>query len=113
MTPDRHTIREHFIEVGEGHTLYVQDWGNAEAAVPILYLHGGPGNGCSNRDKRGFDPETQRVIFLDQRGSGRSTPAGSLENNTTLKIIEDIETIAKELRLQRFVIVGGSWGSTL
>lgn len=113
MTPDQCTISESFLDVGDGHQLYVHDWGNPQAKTPILFLHGGPGNGCDNRDKKKFDPATQRIIFHDQRGAGKSLPLGSLKHNTTQKLIEDIDKIARHLKLDKFVLVGGSWGSTL
>jgi len=113
MTPDEFTIKESFLDVGDGHQLYIQDWGNPAAKTPILFLHGGPGGGCKDKYKQTFDPSVQRVIFHDQRGSGRSLPYGSLEHNTTQDLIEDIEKLAKYLRLERFVVTGGSWGSSL
>lgn len=112
MTPDEHTIQETFIEVGDGHTLYVQEWGNPKGA-PIIFLHGGPGAGVHNKHRSAFDPAQHRVIFFDQRGCGRSLPYGSLEHNTTTDLINDIEKIADHLGLQQFVLTGGSWGSTL
>lgn len=113
MTPDQHTIAEHHFSVGDGHTLYVQDWGNPEAKVPILVLHGGPGGYCKDSAKYRFDPTVHRVIFHDQRGCGNSRPYGSLEHNTTDKLIEDIKHIADKLKITSFVLNGGSWGSTL
>lgn len=113
MTPDEHTIREFYIEVGDGHELYVQDWGNKKAKHPIVLLHGGPGGGTSDKHKVAFDPLQHRVIFFDQRGSGKSLPYGSLKNNTTDNLIEDIEKITKQLKISSFVLVGNSWGSTL
>jgi proline iminopeptidase len=113
MTPDEFTNRELMLDVGDGHQLYVQDWGKADAKTPIIYLHGGPGNGCDNRDKRGFEARRQRVIFHDQRGAGKSLPTGSLEHNTTQDLVADIEKITQHLALEQGVLVGGSWGSTL
>jgi proline iminopeptidase len=113
MTPDAHTIQETFVEVGDGHTLYMQEWGNPRAIHPIIFLHGGPGAGCSNSHKQSFDPLQQRVIFFDQRGSGRSVPYGSLQYNTTADLVEDIEKIARHCKLDQFVLTGGSWGSCL
>jgi proline iminopeptidase len=113
MTPDEHTIREFYIEVGDGHELYVQDWGNKKAKHPMVFLHGGPGGGCSDKHKVLFDPLQHRAIFFDQRGSGKSLPHGSLKNNTTDDLIKDISKIAKELKISSFVLVGGSWGSCL
>jgi len=113
MTPDEFTIAETFIDVGDGHKLYVQDWGNKEARLPILFLHGGPGVGVKNKYRQQFEPKIQRVIFFDQRGSGKSLPKGSLKENTTSKLVEDIEKIADSLKLEQFIITGGSWGSCL
>lgn len=113
MTPDEYTIQEMFVEVGDGHTLYVHDWGNKTAKIPIIFLHGGPGGGVKDRYKATFDPTQQRVIFFDQRGSGKSLPHGSLEHNTTTDMVEDIEKIAKHLKLKQFILTGGSWGSCL
>lgn len=113
MTPDKHTNQELFVEVSDGHELYVHDWGNKDAKQVIFMLHGGPGSGCSDRHKGQFDPSRQRVIFHDQRGSGRSLPAGSLEDNTTQKLVEDISVIADKLGVKKFILTGGSWGSTL
>src|SRR4051812_19735118 len=113
MTPDQHTNQELMLAVGDGHELYIQDWGNSTAKTPIINLHGGPGSGSANRYRKYFDPNKQRVIFFDQRGAGKSTPFGSLEHNTTQDLVEDIEKIAQKLELDTFVLAGGSWGSTL
>jgi proline iminopeptidase len=113
MLKDSFTIQELMLDVGGGHTLYVQDWGNKDSAVPTIFLHGGPGSQLKEKYKAVFDPNTQRVIFFDQRGCGQSTPAGSLENNTTDKLISDITKIADELNISKFNINGSSWGSTL
>jgi proline iminopeptidase len=101
------------LDVGDGHELYVQDWGDAEASTAIFFLHGGPGSGCNDGHKQYFDPSSQRVIFHDQRGCGKSTPYGSIENNTTDKLVHDISTVADKLGIDKFVIMGGSWGSCL
>jgi len=113
MTPDEHTLSEQMLAVGDGHELYVYDWGNPAASVPIVFLHGGPGAGIKDRYKATFDPAVQRVIFFDQRGCGKSTPYGSLEHNTTWEQIEDIEKIAETFGLETCIITGGSWGSCL
>ena len=113
MTPDQYTIQEFFIDVGDGHQLYVHDWGNQNAKLPILSLHGGPGSAHDNRFKGRADPRRQRVIFFDQRGAGRSLPHGSLQHNTTDHLVADIEKILQHLRIKQVVLVGGSWGSTL
>ncbi len=113
MTPDKFTNQELMLDVGDGHTLYIQDWGNKTAKNPIIYIHGGPGSGCKDRYKDSYDPQIHRVIFFDQRGSGKSTPYGSLDHNTTDDLVEDIEKIANKLKLTKFMLNGGSWGSTL
>lgn len=113
MKPDSNTIQETYLEVGSGHKLYIQDWGNKDAKLPIIFLHGGPGAGCHDGHKQSFDPNKQRVIFFDQRGSGKSLPKGSLEHNTTDYLVDDIEKIANHLKLKKFVLTGGSWGSCL
>jgi proline iminopeptidase len=113
MTADEFTNQELMLDVGDGHTLYVHDWGNPKAKTPIVFLHGGPGSGNSDRYKLRFDPTQHRVIFHDQRGTGHSTPYGSLQHNTTQDLVEDIETIATRLKLNKFTLTGSSWGSTL
>lgn len=113
MNPDEFSIKETFLEVGDGHTLYVHEWGNPKSEIPFVYLHGGPGSGSKDRNKNGFDPARQRVIFFDQRGSGKSLPYGSIEHNTTKDLVEDIEKIAKHLNLDQFILTGASWGPTL
>lgn len=112
MTPDEHTIKEQYVEVGDGHELYVYEWGNPNG-LPIIHLHGGPGSNANDGHKSTYDPLTQHVIFFDQRGCGKSLPYGSLEHNTTQDMVEDIEKIAHKLKLTTFVITGGSWGSCL
>ena len=113
MTPDSYTNSEQMLAVGDGHELYVHDWGKSDAMDTFFFLHGGPGSGCGDGHKDIFDPSTQRVIFFDQRGAGKSTPKGSLEANTTDKLVSDITAIADKLGIQQFTLVGGSWGSTL
>jgi proline iminopeptidase len=113
LTKDNYTISEQHIKTADGfHSLYVQQWGNPKG-VPILYLHGGPGVGCRDKFKSYFNPKKHLVVFLDQRGAGSSTPYGSLKENTTPKLVEDIETVRKELGIQKWHIHGTSWGSTL
>jgi proline iminopeptidase len=113
MTPDKYTIKELFLDVGDGHELYIQEWGNPKAKTPIIFLHGGPGSGVKDKYRGQFIPTQHRVIFFDQRGSGQSIPKGSIEHNTTTNLVEDIEKIAKRLKLDKFVLTGGSWGSCL
>lgn len=113
MTPDNYTVQELFLEVGNGHRLYIQEWGNSDAQQPVIYLHGGPGAGCKDKQKGLFDPATQHVIFFDQRGCGNSLPYGGLAHNTTEDLMSDINKIADHFSFDTFVITGGSWGSCL
>ncbi len=112
MTPDQYTNKEFFIEVGNGHQLYVYDWGNPKG-LPIIFLHGGPGGAVRDNFKALFDAAKHRVIFFDQRGCGKSLPYGSLKHNTTQNLVEDITKIADHLKLKQFVLEGASWGSAL
>jgi proline iminopeptidase len=100
------------LPVGDLHSLYVEESGHHEG-VPVLFVHGGPGAGCSKEDRRFFDPEKYRIILFDQRGSGRSTPHAELKNNTTQDLIDDMERIREHLGVDQWVLFGGSWGSTL
>lgn len=74
MNKDQYFISEKMLDVGDGHTLHVQEWGNPEASIPIIFLHGGPGSQIKDKHKRTFNPKSHRVIFFDQRGCGKSTP---------------------------------------
>lgn len=100
------------LPVGDGHELYWEQSGNPDG-MPVLFLHGGPGAGATSVHRRFFDPAAYRIIIFDQRGSGRSRPRGELENNTTLHLIADIETLRDHLGIERWLMFGGSWGSTL
>lgn len=101
-----------YLAVDTPHNLYWEQSGNPDG-VPILLLHGGPGAGATPTHRRFFDPDHYRIIIFDQRGAGRSTPLGCLENNTTAKLVQDIESLRDHLRIDRWHIFGGSWGSTL
>jgi len=94
------------------HTMYWEQSGNPEGA-PVLFLHGGPGAGASPAHRRFFDPAHYRVVIFDQRGAGRSTPLGELRDNTTPHLIADIERLRAHLGIDRWLVFGGSWGSTL
>lgn len=100
------------IKVDNTHEIYYEESGNPEG-VPVIFLHGGPGAGTSPTSRRYFDPGFYRIIVFDQRGSGQSTPHACLENNDTWHIIEDIEKIREELNIDKWLVFGGSWGSTL
>jgi proline iminopeptidase len=94
------------------HTLYVEESGNRRG-IPAVFLHGGPGAGCESTHRRFFDPERYRIVLFDQRGSGRSMPHAELEENTTWHLVSDMERIRESLDIDRWLVFGGSWGSTL
>ena len=94
------------------HTMYFEQSGNP-AGVPVVFLHGGPGSGASAAHRQFFDPAFYRIVIFDQRGAGRSVPLGELRGNTTPHLIEDMETLRKHLGIERWLVFGGSWGSTL
>ena len=100
------------IDVGDGHQVYWELSGNPRGK-PAVFLHGGPGGGCSPIHRQFFDPERYRVLLFDQRGCGRSTPHASLEANTTWHLVEDIERFRTMLGVERWLVFGGSWGSAL
>jgi proline iminopeptidase len=112
MTPDQYTNKEFFIEVGNGHQLYVYDWGNPKG-LPIIFLHGGPGSEVKDGHKQAFDPTKYHVIFFDQRGCGKSLPLGSLDHNTTPDLVNDISKITDHLKWRQFVLYAHSWGACL
>ncbi|OAN67724.1 prolyl aminopeptidase [Sulfitobacter sp. EhC04] len=100
------------MSVGQGHRVYYEQCGNPDG-IPVVVLHGGPGGGCSPSMRRYFDPAAYRVILFDQRGCGRSRPHASVTDNTTWHLVADIEMIRKELKIDRWIVFGGSWGATL
>ena len=101
-----------WLPVSGGHRLYYEQCG-LPAGIPVLVLHGGPGSGCSPLMAGFFDPDLYRVILLDQRGAGKSLPAGGREENTTPALIDDIEVLRRHLGIDRWLVMGGSWGGTL
>ncbi|GJP29662.1 hypothetical protein CLOM_g19294 [Closterium sp. NIES-68] len=104
---------EGFVRVSAIHSLYYRVYGN-QAGKPALFLHGGPGAGCWPNHARFFDPAVYRIVLCDQRGAGKSTPAGCLEENTTDLLVADIEALREHLSVDRWALVmGGSWGTTL
>ena len=94
------------------HSIYVEECGNRNG-LPIVYLHGGPGGSIGPKNRSYFNPKKYRIILFDQRGSGKSKPKGSLKKNTTNNLIADMEKIRNILKIKKWIIVGGSWGSTL
>ena len=112
LYPDIAAYHQCRLSVDDIHELYVEECGNPDG-VPVLFVHGGPGAGCNSRHRCFFDPEHYRIILFDQRGAGRSTPHAELRNNTTQDLIADIERIREALHVERWMLFGGSWGSTL
>jgi proline iminopeptidase len=100
------------LPVDDLHTVYWEECGNP-TGVPVLFLHGGPGAGCSPEHRRFFDPQYYRIVLFDQRGAGRSTPHGETRNNTTAHLVSDIESLREMLKIPQWHVFGGSWGSTL
>jgi len=100
------------LAVDQIHTLYWEECGNPRG-IPVVFLHGGPGGGCSATSRRYFDPARFRVILLDQRGAGRSTPNAELRDNTTAHLVADLEALRKLRGIDAWHVFGGSWGSTL
>lgn len=112
LFPDIHPYSEQMLDVGDGHRLYVEQSGNPNG-IPVLFVHGGPGGGCSSEHRSFFDPSKYRIVLFDQRGCGRSTPHASLEANTTTHLVADMELIRNSLSIDQWMLFGGSWGSTL
>jgi proline iminopeptidase len=104
--------RTGLLDVGGGHRLYWEESGNP-VGKPAVFLHGGPGGGSNPNMRRFFDPEKYRIIVYDQRGCGRSTPHAALEGNTTWDLVADLEKLREHLSVERWLVYGGSWGSTL
>jgi proline iminopeptidase len=101
-----------FLPLSGGHVMYWEQAGNPNGR-PVLFLHGGPGAGAGAVHRRFFDPHYWRIVIFDQRGAGRSRPLGGLVHNTTPDLVADIEILRRHLAIERFLLFGGSWGSTL
>jgi proline iminopeptidase len=112
LYPIAESFNEGMLPVSDLHTLHYSEAGNPDG-IPVIFIHGGPGAGTSPRNRRFFDPEAYRIILLDQRGSGKSTPMAELRDNTTWHLVEDIEKLRRHLQIERWMVFGGSWGSTL
>jgi proline iminopeptidase len=112
LYPSIEPYRTGRLPVDDIHTVYWEECGNP-TGVPVLFLHGGPGAGCSPEHRRFFDPQYYRIVLFDQRGAGRSTPHGETTNNTTALLVSDIEALRSMLKISTWHVFGGSWGSTL
>lgn len=112
LYPEIEPFETGFLDTGEGHSVYWERCGT-KGAKPAVFLHGGPGGGCSPSHRRLFDPALYDVILFDQRGCGRSTPFASLDNNTTWHLVADIERLRETMGVEKWQVFGGSWGSTL
>lgn len=110
--PPLSTYDQQMLDVGNGHQLYIEQSGNPDG-LPVLYLHGGPGSGLSADYRRYFNPQRYRIIGFDQRGCGQSTPFLQLQNNTTQDLLDDIQRIRAHFAIDKWMLSGGSWGTTL
>jgi proline iminopeptidase len=112
LYPSIEPYRQHNLAVSARHTIYVEESGNPNG-LPVVFLHGGPGSATDADHRRFFNPEKWRIILFDQRGCGKSTPFGDIEENTTWDLVKDIERIRTALGIDAWHVFGGSWGSTL
>jgi proline iminopeptidase len=112
LYPPIEPFQSGMLEVGDGHSVYWEICGNP-AGKPAVFLHGGPGGGCSPEHRRLFDPQKYCVLLFDQRGCGRSTPHARIDANTTWHLVSDIEKLRTLLGAEQWLVFGGSWGSTL
>ena len=112
LFPELSTFHSEMLNVSQKHAIYYEECGNP-AGFPVVFLHGGPGSGCNPTQRRFFDPSFYRIILIDQRGCGRSTPQGCIEDNTIGALVSDIETLKQHLNIKEWLVFGGSWGSTL
>lgn len=110
--PPIECTRSGFLDVGSGHRIYWEESGNPNG-IPIVFLHGGPGSGTEPGHRCFFNPAIYRIVLLDQRGCGKSQPHSSLKDNTTWHLVADIEKLRIHLKIEKWVVFGGSWGSTL
>lgn len=110
--PPIQPFHEGRLQVSDSHNLYYEQVGNPNG-VPIVFLHGGPGGGINEDHRRFFDPQHYHIVLFDQRGAGKSTPSADLTDNTTWDLVADIERLREKLNIKRWLVFGGSWGSTL
>ncbi len=112
LYPEIEPYNQFDLKVSDLHTIHIEESGNINGK-PVIFLHGGPGGGIEPVYRQYFDPEKWRIIVFDQRGCGQSTPHAELQENTTWDLIADIEKIRQHLEIDKWVVFGGSWGSTL
>ncbi|HEX5489344.1 MAG TPA: prolyl aminopeptidase [Rhodanobacteraceae bacterium] len=112
LYPEIEPFDNGMLPVSDLHALYFEQCGNPHGK-PVVFLHGGPGAGCNAKCRRFFDPRVYRIVLFDQRGCGRSTPHAELRENTTWDLVADVERLREHLRIERWQVFGGSWGSTL
>lgn len=112
LYPEIQPYQQGMLTLDNIHTMYWEVSGNP-SGTPVVFLHGGPGAGASPAHRRFFDPASYRIVVYDQRGAGRSLPLGEIQENTTLHLINDLELLRQHLRIDRWLVFGGSWGSTL
>ena len=112
LFPESEPWAVHHLAVGDGHTLHVEECAAVDG-LPVVFLHGGPGSGCSPAQRRLFDPTRFRAILFDQRGCGRSTPLGAGHANTTAHLVADLERLREYLGIPAWIVFSGSWGSAL
>lgn len=112
MYPVKEVFHQQMLKVSEIHDIYFEQYGNPEG-IPVLFVHGGPGGGIHPDCRSFFNPDKYNVILFDQRACGKSTPFACLEENTTWDLISDMEKIREHLKIENWILFGGSWGSTL
>lgn len=112
LFPEIEPFHSNWLQVDPLHRVYFEECGNP-AGPAVIFLHGGPGSGCNPTQRRFFDPTHYRIILMDQRGCGRSSPEGETQQNTTADLVNDIELLRTHLKINRWHVFGGSWGSTL
>ncbi|MDP2248751.1 MAG: prolyl aminopeptidase, partial [Nitrosomonadales bacterium] len=112
LYPEIDSYHSDWLKVSQTHAIYYEECGNP-SGKPVLFLHGGPGSGCNPNQRRFFDPTHYRIILLDQRGCGRSLPLGETSSNTIDDLVDDIDKLRQHLNMERWLVFGGSWGSTL
>ena len=112
LFPPIDPYRTGHLYVSDLHRIYYEECGNPDGK-PAIFVHGGPGGGCDADHRRLFDPARYRIVLFDQRGCGRSTPHAELRDNTTWDLVDDMEKLRAHLGIERWMLFGGSWGSTL